>query len=282
METNEKLESTSTDLESGAIMIENSSDDNSLHRSTLHTKTNHSVDQISDDDDTTRSGLWNYGDDNSTSNETGISPTMTHPGSHRSSNPISEESINIAKLENLAVMTWRLVMFGVLIVATIAVAVIIYYVSYNGEREDFERASAINSEKVFGSLGYSMNTKLEAVDSLATMLVSSARERNETWPFTVLPNSAAKMSKTRMLSDAIALQQYHYVEEDKRAEWEAFAKDNEAWVQETIEVERQDATLRIQVEIPDYDGNHSISIRYGGPVPNNTGPYTPTWHTYPC
>jgi len=282
MEADEQRESTSTDLESGAIMVENSSEDNSLRRSTFHTKNNHSVDQISDDDDeTTRSGLWQYGDDNSTSNETGVSPTMTHPGSHRSSNPISEESINIAKLENLAVMTWRLVMFAVLIVATIAVAVIVYCVSYNGERRDFERASTINSEKVFGSLGYSMDNKLEAVDSLATMLVSSARERNETWPFTVLPNYAAKVSKTRMLSDAIALQQYHYVKEDERFEWEAYAKANEAWVQETIEIERQDTTLRIQVEIPDYDGNHSISIRYGGPVPNNTGPYTPTWHTYP-
>jgi len=286
MEADEKGYTTSTDLELGAIMIENDSDEISLHHSTLHAnnKSDHSLDGISDDDDSSGSGMWvstAFDDDKSTSNETGVSPDMTNLGSNHSSNPLSEESINIAKIENLAVMTWRLVMFGVLIVSTISVAVIVYLLAHNGEVRDFERAFEVDSKKVFGSLGYSMDTKLEAVDSLSTMLVFNARERNETWPFTVLPNYAAKASKMRMLSGAIALQQYHYVREDQRIEWEAFAKANEAWVQETVEIERQDTTLRIQVEIPDYDGNHSTSIRYGGPVPNNTGPYTPTWHTYP-
>mmetsp|Transcript_24964 Transcript_24964/g.58576 ORF Transcript_24964/g.58576 Transcript_24964/m.58576 type:complete len:1202 (+) Transcript_24964:64-3669(+) len=285
MGTKQKRESSSTDPESGAIMMEDSSD-NSLHRSTLHTKTNHSsINEILDDDDTSGSGMWPstaFGDDNSTSNDTRFSPTMTLPGSHRSSNPISEESINIAKIENLAVMTWRLLMFGVLIVTTITVAVLVYAATYRSERNEFRTSFDMSSEKIYHSLGISIDTKLEAVDSLATLLVSSAREKNETWPFTTLPDFGVKAAKIRMLSGAIALQQYQYVIADQKSEWEAFAKANEAWVHETIEIQRGDTTLGIQEEIPDYKGNFSTKIRRARFPTTSTGPfYTPTWHTYP-
>jgi hypothetical protein len=87
-----------------------------------------------------------------------------------------------------------------------------------------------------------------------------------------------------MLSNAIALQQYQIVTEEDRIEWERFAKENEQWVQDAIDVERLDTTFNTPDFIPDYNfsNNFSTSIRYGdGPVENNTGPYTPSWKTYP-
>ena len=189
--------------------------------------------------------------------------------------------MNIAKKENRAVTTWRFIMFGVLIITTVLVAVLVFLFVNNTEREEFETSFEVDSLKIFESLGSSMDTKLEAVDSLAMLMLSSAREKNETWPYTVLPNFASKAAKMRILSDAIALQQYQYVEEDQRLEWEAYAKVNEAWVQETIRIERDDTTFHAPAPTLDYDTNHSTSIRYAGPTPNNTGPYTPTWQTYP-
>ena len=284
MGTDKMRESTSTDLESGSIMVE-SSDEDSLYRSNLYyTKTNHSIGEISDDDDTSGSGMWDskpFGDDISMSNNTGHSRSMTIPGSHRSSNQVSEESINIAKTENLAVMAWRMVMFAVLLFTTIAVAVVVYTFSYRIERDEFHTYFTIDSEKVYDSLRIAIDTKLEALDSLATIFVSSAREKNEIWPYTVLHDYGIKAAKMRMLSGAIALQQYQIVQEDQRSEWEAFAKAKEAWVNETIQVQREDTTLRIQEDIPDYVGNFSTSIRSGQFPTNSTGPYTPTWQTYP-
>ena len=235
-------------------------------------------------DTSSQSDLWGstYNDDQSNSNDTGCSPSTSNPGSRQSSTAtVSEVSLNIAKRENLAVMAWRLVMFGVLILTTVAAAVVVFLAVHRGEKSDFETSFNVDSQKIYESLGYSMDTRLEAVDSLALMMVSSARQRGETWPYTTFPSFASKTAKIRMLSDAIAIQQYQYVEEDQRSQWESWAKDNEAWVQETIDIQREDTTLRMQVNISDYDTNHSISIRYGGPVANNTGPYTPTWHTYP-
>ena len=89
-----------------------------------------------------------------------------------------------------------------------------------------------------------------------------------------------------MLSNAIALQQYQFVTEEERIEWELYAKENEQWVQDAIEVERLDTTFTAKTIIPDYNGtnNFSTSIRYNdSPVEYNyTGPYyTPSWQTYP-
>jgi len=273
------------DLELGESMIENEEVENIDNTSIRFSSLNHGSRHYrnSDDDAATasQSGLWDsgYNDSGSTSNDTGISPS-TVPDSRRSKD-MSEESYNIAKVENLAVMTWRLIMFGVLMFTTIAAAVVVFSAVYKGEKDDFENTFKIDSLKIYESLGYSMDTRLETVDSLAMMMVGSAKERNETWPFVCFPNFAAKAAKMRMLNNAIALQQYMYVKEEQREEWETWAKSKEDWVQDTIEVEREDTTLRLQAELPDYMTNHSTSIRYGGPVPNDTGPYTPTWYTYP-
>jgi hypothetical protein len=92
--------------------------------------------------------------------------------------------------------------------------------------------------------------------------------------------------QTRILSNAIALQQYQYVIEDDRDEWELYAKANEQWVQNCIDVERVDTTFRNasdSLPIANYKSNNtfSTSIRYGGDVAVDTGPYTPSWQTYP-
>mmetsp|Transcript_22665 Transcript_22665/g.50613 ORF Transcript_22665/g.50613 Transcript_22665/m.50613 type:complete len:1177 (+) Transcript_22665:27-3557(+) len=231
-----------------------------------------------EEDGSSRSGMW--GEEHSSSNETGVSPT-TNNGSQPSKGP-SEESLNIAKKEDMAVYTWRLIMFGVLISTTITIAILVYKLARKFESTKFETSFEVDSQKIYESLGRSMDTKLQAVDALAMLMVSSARLMNETWPYTLLPDFASKAAKMRVLSHAIALQQYQYVVEDQRSEWEAFAKANEGWVQETIEIQRNDTIFGSNLaNISDYNSNFSTSIRYGGPVPNNTGPYTPTWQTYP-
>mmetsp|Transcript_31229 Transcript_31229/g.73559 ORF Transcript_31229/g.73559 Transcript_31229/m.73559 type:complete len:1201 (+) Transcript_31229:149-3751(+) len=237
-----------------------------------------------------RSGIWSNfhaeEDVDTNSASSGVSPN-TNPDSNQDSNntglskPESDESLDIANKENLAVRTWRLIMFTVLIVTTITVSVLVYYVVHNSEYAEFTRAFEDNSKKFSESLLSTMDTKLEAVDSLAMLMVTNAREKNQTWPYTTLNDFGPKAAKMRILSHAIALQEYKYVEEYQRADWEAYAKANEAWVQETIDIQRQDTTFQSSSDVPNYDTNQSTSIRYGGPVENNTGPYTPTWQTYP-
>lgn len=246
-----------------------------------------------DDGDASSNRSAGWGDcDQSTSNgtaDTGYTrANSTKNGSHQiPADAQSEEStFNIAKKENRYVNNMRLIMFGVLIITTVMVAMGVYKFVANTEREGFESSYEDNSLKIYEALGSSMDTKLEAVDSLAMMMVSNAREKNETWPFTTLPDFASKAAKMRILSNAIALQQYQWIEEEQRTEWEQYAKANEQWVQEVIDVQRLDTTFNGPSIINDYDFNNNFStaIRYSGDlgVENNTGPYTPTWQTYPA
>lgn len=283
------------DLELGEITVGSTDENDSILPSNLHQHVSERRMEYNTDDDaqsSSQSGLWgSSGDsgasgysndlDHSTSNDTGYSPTTTNPDS-RQSRDISEESYNIAKIENLAVMTWRLIMFGVLTLTTIGAAIVVYMAVFRGEQDSFEKAFKVDAYKIYQSLGHALDTKLEAVDSLAMLMVAAAKRNNQTWPFHTYPDFASKAAKMRMLTNAIALQEYVYVEEDERPEWEAFAKANEEWVHETIKVQREDSTLDVEPEqILDYDANQSTSIRYGPAVPNGTGPYTPTWYTYP-
>mmetsp|Transcript_4519 Transcript_4519/g.10926 ORF Transcript_4519/g.10926 Transcript_4519/m.10926 type:complete len:316 (+) Transcript_4519:180-1127(+) len=218
-----------------------------------------------------------FPDDGSTA--TGHSPDTSN---NHSKGEMSEESLDIARKENLLVTYWRFLMFFVLFAVTVTVGVVVYDLVRKSQFQDFDSAFKVDSEKIYESIGFTIDQRLEAIDAMATMMVTGAKLRNETWPFTAMPDFPSKASKMRMLSDAVAIQQYMFVEEHERSQYEAFAKANEGWVQDTIEVMREDTTLRLQVEVPDYDTNHSTSIRSGpDPVPDNSGPYFPTWNTYP-
>ena len=222
-----------------------------------------------------------YNDDGSTSNGTGASPDTSN--NQLSKGELSEESLDIARKENLLVTYWRALMFGVLFAVTVTVGFVVWYLVRKSQIADFNRAFEVDSEKIYEFLGHALDAKLEAIDALATMIVTSAKIKNETWPYTIMSDFPSKAAKIRMLTDAVTIQQYQFVEEEYRVGWEVFAKQNEGWVQDTLDTMQEDSTLRIQVEIPEvYDTNHSTSIRYGpDPIEFHTGPYFPTWHTYP-
>ena len=287
MNTMTKINNNDNDLELGEITIHTMNNVDPRQDSSFQGQDSQEFDEAFDAE-TASSGseLWvgRYNDETSSTNSNSVRTGMssTHPGSRQSRGEMSEESLQIAKKENLAVSCWRILMFGVLFIVTIVVGFEVFRVVRRNQQADFDKAFRIDTNKIYQSLGVSMDTSLEAVDTLATMMVADASSRNQTWPFTVMEHFALTAAKMRMLSEAIALQQYMYVEDHQRSEWEAFAKANEAWVQEAIEVERADTTLQVPGSIPDYDTNHSISIRYKAPLAYNaTGPYTPTWQTYP-
>ena len=88
-------------------------------------------------------------------------------------------------------------MFCVLITTTYAVAALVYAFTSNFEAKEFESAFADDTLKIYESLGSSLDTKLAAVDSLSMLMVSSAREKGETFPFTTLTDFASKAAKVR-------------------------------------------------------------------------------------
>jgi hypothetical protein len=156
-------------------------------------------DGYSDGDGDASSGTsgWRGGEQSTTngSTDTGYSPNSSKGGN--GALPDDDPAFDIANRENRAVSLWRIVMLVVLVLTTIGVAFLVYTFVDNAEKYRFESSLKDDTLKIYESLGSSMDSKLAAVDSLAMLMVSSANEKNETFPFTTLTDFAVKAAKVR-------------------------------------------------------------------------------------
>ena len=152
-------------------------------------------------DASSRTSAWGEGEQSSNgmSTDTGHTPTSLNGTSGGGGAP-EDLPLSIARKENRAVSLWRIFMFCVLITTTYAVAALVYAFTSNFEAKGFESAFADDTLKIYESLASSLDTKLAAVDLLAMLMVSSAREKQETFPFTTLTDFAVKAAKVCDLS----------------------------------------------------------------------------------
>lgn len=69
---------------------------------------------------------------------------------------------------------------------------------------------------------------LSTTDAFVTSTVSALG--NQTWPFVVVPDFAARAAKTLPLSPAFQFDLTPLVKSDQFDEWIEFANENDAWV----------------------------------------------------
>lgn len=191
-------------------------------------------------------------------------------------------ALNIAKDETRYVGWLRIIVFVVLLVTTIGVSIAVYRYASTDETSSFVENFEADAKKVITELGHSVDLTTTAVDSLAVALASFARFSNSSWPFVTLPDWELRASKTRVLSKAILLNTYYLIEGDEqRKEWEAYAKMNNGWVEQSINLQRGDPNYFGPIveepyyidEIFDYDEN---PMPYGEPF------YMPMWQQSPA
>ncbi len=218
------------------------------------------------------------GDVHSTSNASGVSPsTKISSSTQYCTRDDDTDSMSIARSENKAVMMWKLVFIFVLVASTVGVAIAVYLYISRQEQSEFETAFADDALKILEAVGSAFDIKMGAVDSFVSGLVSFAKASNMKWPFVVLPGFAVQASKIRVLTEAISVQQYQVIRNDfTREQWEeSFVGQNEDWIQEAINLQREDPTFQGDTAIQDYKSTGFTQIRFGGPkdiVPANSGP----------
>lgn len=217
------------------------------------------------EDGSSKSSLSDDGHDNDDSIQQDAPPPPTTP--------------KIAQNENRAVFISCLLLIFVLTVFTVGVAAAVYHYINRTEINEFEAHIKEASDKVFESIGSTLALSMGAVDMLTVNMVSFAAANNMTWPFVLLPDHAVRLAKLRSLIDCVIVQQYQYVTDDTREEWEKYSFENGVWMPETLEIQRND---------PHYHGFQTTNFTYPTYIhfglevtPNNTGPYIPSWQTYP-
>jgi hypothetical protein len=184
----------------------------------------------------------------------------------------------IGRAEDKAVFRLKLLVLAVLTASTVGIAMVVYLYTSNAEEDDFEEQFIGDSSKIFESIGSTLELTLGAVDSFLVGLVSFARFTNATWPHVTLPDYAVRVAKIRSLSKAVLVTQYHFVADGQRAKWEKYSVANDYWVDESIEVQKNDQTYQGKI-VTDYWTRPDIHVD-ADPY-TRPGPYLPKWQQAP-
>jgi hypothetical protein len=129
--------------------------------------------------------------------------------------------------------------------------------------------------KILQTAGNTIDSVLGEFDSVAVSLVSHARASNQTWPFVTLPDFAVRMSKIVPLARTLNIYVLPMVTPKERREWETYAKRNDDWVNETVDVQR---------DFKNYYGPNEYDIMPHNIIHSDAGniPYNETYVHLPC
>lgn len=176
----------------------------------------------------------------------------------------------IAKNESRTVLGMKMVVFGVLVSATVGVALLVYFYITNSETRQMEEQFSEHANKVLEGIGSSLDSTFGSLDSLATGLVSYAKASNQTWPYVTVPDFAQRVAKTLPFSKSMSIALNPIVYPETRGEWEEYSIGPQA-------VEDVENSLTIMENDPNYHGaiftEYTMnSTIYGdfGDVPYNT------------
>jgi hypothetical protein len=126
-----------------------------------------------------------------------------------------------------------------------------------------------DANKVMDGIGESIKGNLAAMDSFASMMISMAKQTNQTFPFVTIPNFAIKASKLLTLSDGFTISTQPVVYAEQRLQWETYTKENQGWVNQTKQIQEVDVFFHDAVRYD--DENPTTIIGLNGTVPYDIG-----------
>lgn len=224
------------------------------------------------------------------------SSTSGHSSLTSANDKIEEQDRHVARVVRrlkLAILT-----FFTLTAAGVIIAFSVYRNSNKkAQHEAFKNKFHQDAKNMLASLGTSIDSTLAATDSFAISMLSEARLTNQTWPFVTISDYAVKASKLMKNTRAKFITNYMFIQEEQRAEWEAYAAANaDSWIQDAIKVQANDRGYNgpnITAEyveenyIGHYDKIHGYDeavFGWGGESTSGVshpGPYLPLWQQSP-
>jgi hypothetical protein len=142
--------------------------------------------------------------------------------------------------ETKLVNRYRVIVMVVLLVSTIGVAFGVYLYISQTEVHQFEKSFHDDAQKVFESIGSSLEQMLGSIDILSATVVSTAHYTNQSWPFVTIPGFAIHAAKVRSASDGIGIFFQPLVTADERSQWEEYSIANHGWVIESMHLQEMD------------------------------------------
>ena len=182
--------------------------------------------------------------------EDGLSSSNTTSGGDSS----SEEDEVIAESEDRAVIRIRLIVFGVLLLATAAVSTTVYLVTSHAEQREFEGQFYSSAEKVVDSFHRIAEEKVSAIGSLSIAYTSQvlSKRSNQTFPYVALDNFPEVGANVLRLSGALQVIFSPRVEatNESKATWVNYSLGNSDWMKDAYDYQQSLTRDIDQYELP--------------------------------
>eukprot|EP00934_Nitzschia_sp_Nitz4_P003041 Nitzschia sp. Nitz4//scaffold172_size47551//27808//31430//NITZ4_007145-RA/size47551-augustus-gene-0.38-mRNA-1//1//CDS//3329538762//3031//frame0 len=188
------------------------------------------------------------------------------------------EEMNIASAEDQAVWTTKFAVSLFMVFCTVGVALLVFFVTRDGETKDFEGDVEQFSSQVFEAVGRSVDATLGALDTFVVSTVSFAEYANMTWPFVVLPHVGTRLAKVRGSTGSIYTMIAPIVTAETEDDWNVWSMEQGPyWVNEN---------LRVQATDPAFEGalleEYMVSPMFDSEgLATNQSYYLPEWQGYP-
>jgi hypothetical protein len=204
------------------------------------------------------------------------------------------DTVVLAQRESKAVYRLRIAVFCVLIASTVAVSVIAYSYLKRNEERNFEASYSDQANVVLNAVRIKSNRRIGTIRSFAEALTSHAASNGQIWPNVTLPDFEIQGTATTRLADIMSLILVPIVSDGRRDGWEEYSVQNQAWLPEGLEVQKEEAEKRgvLEIGFGSGDGGNPdvLSIpkkihRVEGLAPaeeDGPGPYLPQWQIAPA
>lgn len=188
------------------------------------------------------------------------------------------------KRDNETLLILKLVIISVLALISVGLSVTVFVYVDSQEHDDYVTNYEDDTYRIFADLGMALYLRFAELDSLAVTLAAYAASSSTNMTFqgppVTLPDFAVRVAKVRSMSHAVAFEQYHFVNEDDREEWEEYARGHSnEWIQQALEVQMADDSyhgIKPSLETilaNDTDLSAMDGIQYGSQLlPPNSGP----------
>jgi len=145
--------------------------------------------------------------------------------------PDEKEKVQLSKKETEAVFRLRLLVFLILFLASIAVSLIVYFITAGAMDDQYESGYAAAAEKVVEAFLDIAESKIGIMASLGVATIAHGIDHPRKWPYLTLSSYQQRSSAARSQSGALDVVLCPLVNETQRAEWDFFVNESKwDWV----------------------------------------------------
>jgi hypothetical protein len=149
----------------------------------------------------------------------------------------TREAATLGRDESRHIYRFKIVFILIILSVAVVSSSCVYVFIKKAEQSRFEQKFNKDAANIFLSVRNSIYNSLLLLDSLSVALVSSAKAKNEEWPFVTIEDYGVRVAKMLPLTDAFLTTLLPVVTPANRVKWENYSRTHNGWVQENFDVQ---------------------------------------------